>query len=61
MEISKQTIDRSGMFDLIKSYLVHYAFVETLQALEEEDNDKKENLSNIEEKKFEEDDLISNN
>lgn len=25
-----------GLFELVKSYLVHYAYVETLQALEEE-------------------------
>ena len=35
-EISSVQIESGGLFELVKSYLVHYAYVETLQALEEE-------------------------
>lgn len=30
VDISKQKIDRAGIFEVVKSYLVHYAYVETL-------------------------------
>ena len=36
-DICAMPLDHSKMHDLVRSYLVHYAFVETLQAYEEED------------------------
>jgi hypothetical protein len=36
MDISRCQIKRASLFEVVKSYLIHYAFVETLQALDEE-------------------------
>jgi len=36
MDISRQQLKRPALFELVKSYLIHYAYVESLQALEEE-------------------------
>jgi len=36
--IQGMPINKGNVFDLVRSYLIHYAFVETLQALEEENN-----------------------
>mmetsp|Transcript_29595 Transcript_29595/g.28796 ORF Transcript_29595/g.28796 Transcript_29595/m.28796 type:complete len:189 (-) Transcript_29595:865-1431(-) len=38
LDIKRMPFNRATMFEMIKSYLVHYAYVETLQALEEESN-----------------------
>jgi len=37
-DICATSFDRAKMHNLVKSYLVHYAYVETLQAFEDGDN-----------------------
>ena len=43
-KIRESPINRLGMNDLIKSYLIHYGYIETLQAMEEGDSPNREEI-----------------
>lgn len=36
LDINRYQVKKASILELVKTYLIHYAYVETLQALEEE-------------------------